>query len=96
MSNNNENLVTEVEDSDENLNNTEVEDNDENLDTEVEDNDEDFDTEIEDCRQKLLECSSSRLDSRCQLLDDLSIALHNRFEQLGGIEYQEAPVGVKR
>ena len=50
-------------------------------------NNENLEKEVDNCRRKLLECPSWRLDSRCQLLDDLSNALYDRFEQLGGIDY---------
>ena len=55
-------------------------------------NNENLIKKIEDCRRKLLECPSSRLDSHCQLLDDLSNALYHRFQQLGGIEYLEESI----
>ena len=42
--------------------------------------------------RNFVECSSSRLYSRFQLLNDLSTALYNRFEQLGGIEYLEESI----
>ena len=59
-------------------------------------NNENFDKKVEDCRQKLLECPSERLDSRCQLLNDLSYALYNRFQQLGGEEYLEESITYYR
>ena len=49
---------------------------------------------VEDCRRKLLKCPSRRLYSRRQLLDVLSYALYDRFQQLGGIENQ-SPITAK-
>ena len=55
-------------------------------------NNENLDKKVEDCRPKLLESPSRRLDSRCRLLYNLSKALYDRFEQLGGIEYLEESI----
>ena len=55
-------------------------------------NNENFDKKVDDCRRELLECPSWSLDSRCQLLEDLSKALYDRFLRLGGIEYLEESI----
>ena len=55
-----------------------------------------LDKKVQDCRRELLECPSWLLESRCQLLDDLSIALYDRFQQLGGIEYLEESITYYR
>jgi tetratricopeptide (TPR) repeat protein len=61
--------------------------------TTLNNNNEDLDKEVEDCRRRLLKYPSWRLIcSRCQLLDVLSNALYNRFQQLGGIEYLEESI----
>ena len=54
------------------------------------------DERIEDCRRKFLKCPSWHLDSQCQLLNNLSNALYNRYEQLGGIEYLEESITYSR
>ena len=52
-------------------------------------NNKNHDKRIKDCRRKLLKCPSRR---RYQFLNDLSNALCDRFEQLGGIQYLEEAI----
>ena len=60
------------------------------------DNNENLDKKVDDCRRKLLECPSMLIDSRRQMLDDLSNALYHCFQQLGGIEYLDESITLRR
>ena len=64
------------------------------------DNDnENLDKKVDDCQRKLHGWSSWLLYfwfPRCQLLDDLSCALYDRFQKLGGIEYLEESITYYR
>jgi hypothetical protein len=54
-----------------------------------------IDEEIEHCRQELCHCPGSSTD-RLPLVFDLSNALFNRYQQLGGIEYLEESITCYR